>query len=435
MKKLFYALILIGLVGCGAKETLLPDKIKVYQIYEYDNNYGTEEQLPFGGLRGEVKQIVKHIGNGGTETYTFHRNGLIDEISTDVFDPTSKQNKIDRIKYIYKYEDDVLYRTIQKNGSKIHEDKTYYRNGLPMLRESKAGTEKWNFDNEGRLISYIRNDDILLEKKYMLNSAYEGKWIEEYHYMDKPYLKSKTNYNDANQITSIDYYTLNDPDDRDNPLINPWTYSFTEEYYYNRDGSYSTDYVAFDKFGNLEGDRHSAIKYEYDEHNNWTKRITDYWHSDYHTEEYRDITYWEDSIHEVVVEEEIIPVINEVVEEDIIPITSVEQLEEEAVPYQLVEVKPSFQGGDANQFSKWVNARLVYPEIAKANGTQGRVTLQFTVEKDGSVNKVKVVRGVDPSLDKEAVRVVSMSPKWIPGKQGERNVPVSYIFPVIFMLK
>ena len=68
MKKLFYALILIGLVGCGAKETLLPDKIKVYQIYEYDNNYGTEEQLPFGGLRGEVKQIVKLIGNGGTET-------------------------------------------------------------------------------------------------------------------------------------------------------------------------------------------------------------------------------------------------------------------------------------------------------------------------------------------------------------------------------
>ena len=112
-----------------------------------------------------------------------------------------------------------------------------------------------------------------------------------------------------------------------------------------------------------------------------------------------------------------------------------EVVEEEAIPFQLVEEKPSFQGGDANQFSKWVNSRLVYPEIAKENGVQGRVTLQFTVEKDGSVTKVKVLRGVDPSLDKEAMRVVSMSPKWKPGKQRDRAVPVTYTFPVIFQLR
>ena len=112
-----------------------------------------------------------------------------------------------------------------------------------------------------------------------------------------------------------------------------------------------------------------------------------------------------------------------------------EEVEEEAIPFQLVEEKPSFQGGDANQFSKWVNSRLVYPEIAKENGVQGRVTLQFTVEKDGSVTKVKVLRGVDPSLDKEAVRVVSSSPKWTPGKQRDRAVPVTYTFPVIFQLR
>ena len=112
-----------------------------------------------------------------------------------------------------------------------------------------------------------------------------------------------------------------------------------------------------------------------------------------------------------------------------------EVVEEEAIPFLLVEEKPSFQGGDANQFSKWVNSRLVYPEIAKENGVQGRVTLQFTVEKDGSVTKVKVLRGVDPSLDKEAVRVVSMSPKWKPGKQRDRAVPVTYTFPVIFQLR
>ena len=112
-----------------------------------------------------------------------------------------------------------------------------------------------------------------------------------------------------------------------------------------------------------------------------------------------------------------------------------EVVEEEAIPFQLVEEKPSFQGGDANQFSKWVNQRLVYPEIAKENGVQGRVTLQFTVEKDGSITKVKVLRGVDPSLDKEAVRVVSSSPKWKPGKQRDRAVPVTYTFPVIFQLR
>ncbi len=112
-----------------------------------------------------------------------------------------------------------------------------------------------------------------------------------------------------------------------------------------------------------------------------------------------------------------------------------EVVEEEAIPFQLVEEKPSFQGGDANQFSKWVNQRLVYPEIAKENGVQGRVTLQFTVEKDGSVTKVKVLRGVDPSLNKEAVRVVSQSPKWKPGKQRDRAVPVTYTFPVIFQLR
>ena len=206
MKKLFYALILIGLAGCGAKETLLPDKIKVYQIYEYDGKYGMIEQPPFDGLKGEVKQVVNHIENGGTETYTFHRNGLIDEISTDVFDAESKQNKIDKIKYNYKYKDDILYRTILKNGSKIHEDKTYYRNGLPMLRESNGGTENWNHDNEGRLTSYSRNGKVIFEKKYMLNSAYEGKWIEEYHYMDKPYLRSITNYNDA--LSSIKTYII-----------------------------------------------------------------------------------------------------------------------------------------------------------------------------------------------------------------------------------
>lgn len=112
-----------------------------------------------------------------------------------------------------------------------------------------------------------------------------------------------------------------------------------------------------------------------------------------------------------------------------------EEVEEEAIPFQFVEEKPKFNGGDANEFTKWVNKNLVYPEIAKENGVSGRVTLQFTVNPDGSVSNVKVVRGVDESLDKEAVRVVSMSPKWTPGRQRDRAVKVNYTFPVIFQLR
>ena len=112
-----------------------------------------------------------------------------------------------------------------------------------------------------------------------------------------------------------------------------------------------------------------------------------------------------------------------------------EEVEEDALPFFIVEVKPSFNGGDANEFSKWVNSRLVYPEIAKENGIQGRVTLSFTIKADGTLSDVKVLRGVDPSLDHEAVRVVKSSPKWSPGKQRDRSVPVTYTFPVIFQLR
>lgn len=111
-----------------------------------------------------------------------------------------------------------------------------------------------------------------------------------------------------------------------------------------------------------------------------------------------------------------------------------ERVEEEAIPFQLVEQKPMFMGKDANAFTVWVMGNIKYPEVARENGVQGRVTLQFTVEKDGRVTKVKVLRGVDPSLDKEAVRVVSMSPKWTPGRQRDHTVAVTYTFPIQFAL-
>ena len=112
-----------------------------------------------------------------------------------------------------------------------------------------------------------------------------------------------------------------------------------------------------------------------------------------------------------------------------------EVIEDEEIPFTIVEEKPSFQGGDENTFTKWVASKLVYLEIAKENGVQGRVILQFLVGTDGSVSDVKVVRGVDASLDKEAARVVASSPKWKPGRQRNKPVKVRYTFPVIFQLR
>lgn len=116
----------------------------------------------------------------------------------------------------------------------------------------------------------------------------------------------------------------------------------------------------------------------------------------------------------------------EVVEEDV---------EEETLPFVTVEQKPTFNGGDANDFAKWVNSRLVYPEMAKENGVEGRVVLQFTIGKDGRLQDVKVLNTPDESLAQEAVRVVSSSPKWEPGRQRDRAVKVSYTFPVIYRLR
>lgn len=107
----------------------------------------------------------------------------------------------------------------------------------------------------------------------------------------------------------------------------------------------------------------------------------------------------------------------------------------EEVPFAIVEQKPTFKGGDQNTFTKWVFSQIEYPEIAKENGVQGRVVLEFIVDTDGAVKNVKVLRGVDSSLDKEAVRVVSSSPKWTPGKQRDKAVKVKFVFPVIFQLR
>lgn len=106
-----------------------------------------------------------------------------------------------------------------------------------------------------------------------------------------------------------------------------------------------------------------------------------------------------------------------------------------AIPFVSVEDKPTFNGGDANDFAKWVNQNINYPATAKEQGVEGRVVLGFVVDENGDVKDVKVLKGADPALDAEAVRVVSASPKWAAGKQNGQAAKVSYTFPVVFKLQ
>lgn len=114
--------------------------------------------------------------------------------------------------------------------------------------------------------------------------------------------------------------------------------------------------------------------------------------------------------------------------------TLIEEPEESEV-FMVVETMPEFPGGQAALF-KYLSENVKYPVIAQENGIQGRVICQFVVNKDGSIVDVEVVRsGGDPSLDKEAVRVIKSMPKWSPGKQRGKAVRVKYTVPVNFKLQ
>ena len=108
--------------------------------------------------------------------------------------------------------------------------------------------------------------------------------------------------------------------------------------------------------------------------------------------------------------------------------------EEENKVFDVVEQMPSFPGGPSALMA-YLSSHVKYPAVAEENGIQGRVTVQFVVEKDGSVTDVKTMKSVDPSLDREAERVVRSMPKWIHGKQNGSAVRVKYFVPVVFRLQ
>ena len=108
--------------------------------------------------------------------------------------------------------------------------------------------------------------------------------------------------------------------------------------------------------------------------------------------------------------------------------------EEDNKVFEVVEQMPSFPGGYA-ALMQWLGSNMKYPTIAAENNVQGRVIVQCVVEKDGSITDVHVAKSVDPSLDKEASRVVKAMPKWIPGKQNSSPVRVRFTVPVTFKLQ
>lgn len=102
--------------------------------------------------------------------------------------------------------------------------------------------------------------------------------------------------------------------------------------------------------------------------------------------------------------------------------------------HEHVEVMPQFPGGNV-ELMRYLSANIKYPTIAAENGIQGRVVLKFVVSKDGSISNIQIVRSLDPSCDKEAIRVVKGMPKWIPGMQNGHPVAVYFTLPVLFKLQ
>ncbi len=119
---------------------------------------------------------------------------------------------------------------------------------------------------------------------------------------------------------------------------------------------------------------------------------------------------------------------------EVVEVKPVEKPKDEGpVSMAMVEQKPSFPGGDAAMY-KWLNDNIIYPAAASEEGVQGKVTVQFIVEKDGSISHVQVVRGKHPALDAEAARVIRKMPRWTPGRNNGQPVRVTYHLPVQFKL-
>jgi protein TonB len=126
---------------------------------------------------------------------------------------------------------------------------------------------------------------------------------------------------------------------------------------------------------------------------------------------------------------------NDFSEDFVIEVPTVVEEAAEEIPVYVAEEMPSFQGGDLGVFRKWVEGRLEYPRIAQENNIQGKVSIQFVIERDGTLTNIQEVASPDRSLTEAVIAILKTSPKWSPGKQRNKPVRVAYVLPIDFVLQ
>ncbi len=136
---------------------------------------------------------------------------------------------------------------------------------------------------------------------------------------------------------------------------------------------------------------------------------------------------------ETEISEELEPIDVEATEmTKIVPVSLPEEEEEPEIFFYTQEL-PKFKGGIVKLY-QFINRKIRYPSPAFDMGIEGKVYVQFVVKKNGEIAEPKIIKGVHPTLDEEAIRVVNLLPNWLPGKQGGRTVDVHYTLPIVFRL-
>lgn len=226
-------------------------------------------------------------------------------------------------------------------------------------------------------------------------------------------------YNSDGTVAACDY------------LVPRYNYNENFAYQYDKEGRVVKRICSSNGSGD-SSEWEKEIEYvEEDERGNWTKRLI-HVVGGYDYIEERIIKYWDDE--SSTFEEEFIPGMpDEKGDVKYVPVQVVEEEPDEQAIFEVVEQMPEYPGGQA-ALMEFIAQNIQYPTAAKEAGTQGRVIVQFVVERDGSITGVKVVRSVGSYLDEEALRVMNSMPKWKPGMQRGKLVRVKFTVPVMFRL-
>lgn len=369
----------------------------VTTVIDEDNQHLTDTM--YFNAKGNITKIVS---SGETIKYVYDENDVLKEYTS--LSAAERRDGIDYRKGIHTMEQD-------KNGHIIKDfDRVYSKKGNSWEEWTPGDPLRWTFvyDANGNLVSGVDN----LQR---MNLTYKnGQLVKAQNGKSKPVAYT---YDAAGRLTSLKYFMI---DGMDETYYNEFLYTLT----YNERG----DIIKAVKGGwdcNSKWQRRRAypseiftIAYTYDEKGNWTKAVAySKWGKDPRRLIYtinRTITYGLPVAAHGGRPQQVIDDNNEKV-------------------YDVVDQMPAFPGG-VSGLVDYLSQNVHYPDLARVNNIQGRVMVKFVVEKDGSINECKIVKSVDPSLDKEALRVVKSMPKWQPGMKDGKPVRVSYTVPISFKL-